>query len=445
MPSSRKSAEIKRDARIQSLSSSVAVSNKLSSSLPVASQRVLLGNLLPVILGGDIGAYSLARAFHEAYGIKALVLSQKSSRLCGDSVILHNRAVSSIEEEESLLAELSAVSERNPNKRFLLLACGDWYVRIISEHKKELEAQRYLIPYVDAALLDQLVLKDRFYELCEQTGVPYPRTVIYDCQNPPARLEVPFEFPVVAKPASSAAYHYAQFPGKRKVFFPNTMEELEGVLAAAQGGGYRHKFLIQELIPGDDTGMRILTCYCDRNSDVRMAAFGQTILEEKGVMGIGNPVAIVSRVDERIIQEAARLLKSVGYTGFANFDIKIDPRTGGHVFFEINTRLGRSNYYVTAAGSNVAEWLVRDLVLGEDLGDGIEVAKGPSLYTVVPKGTLLDYVESPQLKAEIRMLYAQGYVANPVSYSAEKRLVRRLYPLVRAAKQRRAFRKALGR
>ena len=250
---------------------------------------------------------------------------------------------------------------------------------------------------------------------------------------------------MVAKPASSAAYHYAQFPGKRKVFFPNTMEELEGVLAAAQGGGYRHKFLIQELIPGDDTGMRILTCYCDRNSDVRMAAFGQTILEEKGVMGIGNPVAIVSRVDEQIIQEAARLLKSVGYTGFANFDIKIDPRTGGHVFFEINTRLGRSNYYVTAAGSNVAEWLVRDLVLGEDLGDGVEVAKGPSLYTVVPKGTLLDYVESPQLKAEIRMLYAQGYAANPVSYSAEKRLVRRLYPLVRAAKQRRAFRKALGR
>ena len=25
--------------------------------------------------------------------------------------------------------------------------------------------------------------------------------------------------PVVAKPASSAAYHYADFPGKQKVFF----------------------------------------------------------------------------------------------------------------------------------------------------------------------------------------------------------------------------------
>lgn len=124
-----------------------------------------------------------------------------------------------------------------------------------------------------------------------------------------------------------------------------------------QSSRYEGKFLIQEMIPGDDTSMRILTTYSDQNGKVRFTSFGQTLLEDMRPMGVGNPLAIVSRTDETIVAEAARLLEAVGYTGFANFDIKVDPRDGSHRFFEINTRLGRSNYYVTAAGDNVADGL----------------------------------------------------------------------------------------
>ena len=45
-------------------------------------------DFLPVILGGDITTYSLARSFHEAYGFRSIAVSMIRSRLCGDSDII---------------------------------------------------------------------------------------------------------------------------------------------------------------------------------------------------------------------------------------------------------------------------------------------------------------------------------------------------------------------
>lgn len=403
-------------------------------------------DVLPVILGGDIGAYSIARAFHEAYGIVPLVLSQAACHMCGDSSILVNRVVPHLERPAVLLSTLANTAECFSDRPLLLLGCGDWYVRLIVENRSVLE-KSFIIPYIGEDLLNRLTEKDRFYELCAEVGVPAPRTVVFDASadgDDPAAVILPFPFPVVAKPASSAAYHYADFPGKQKVFFLRDAAELRATLAAVQSSRYEGKFLIQEMIPGDDTSMRILTTYSDQNGKVRFASFGQTLLEDMRPMGVGNPLAIVSRTDETIVAEAARFLEAVSYTGFANFDIKVDPRDGSHRFLEINTRLGRSNYYVTAAGDNVARWLMDDLVLGRPLPEGLTIARGESLYTVAPKAILLDYIRDDALRREVRGLYALGRDADPLDYPAEKSLRRRLYPLVFAFRQWKTCRAAMA-
>lgn len=400
-------------------------------------------DVLPVILGGDIGAYSLARAFHEAYGIVSLVISRCSSHMCGDSSILVNEVVPDLEQREVLLATLQDIAETHGHRPLLLLGCGDWYVRMIVEMREQLE-EAFIVPYLGEDLLNRLVLKDRFYALCDEVGVPVPRTALYDTADDPAALELPFPFPVVAKPASSAAYHYAEFPDKRKVFFLDNRVQLTKALTAVRSSSYDGKFLVQERIPGDDTTMRILTTYSDRTGRVRFAAFGQTLLEDPRPMGVGNPLAIVSRVNDAVVADAVRLLEAVGYTGFANFDIKMDPRDGSYRFLEINTRLGRSNFYVTASGHNVAKWLVEDLVEGREFADELVVARGrESLYAVAPKPVVLGAIADPDLRAEVRDLYELGCDADPLDYGAERRLRRRLYPFVFAFKQGRTCVKAL--
>lgn len=402
---------------------------------------------LPVILGSDIATYSLARTFHEEYGIKSIALSMGRYHLCGDSVIIDSIIDSQMDKPEGFAQRLLAIADSLPqdvqNKKLILLACGDWYVDLIMENRAELE-KRFVIPYISLELQNSLVFKDKFYEKCEEFNIPYPQTLVIDCANPPAdisQLEIPFSFPIVAKAASTPAYHYVEFEGKKKVFKFDTRKEFEEIFARLVDSGYREKLLVQDFIPGDDTNMRILTCYCDQNSKVRFAAFGQTLMEDPTDNGIGNPVAIINRVNSLVVTDAQRLLEGVGYTGFANFDVKYDERDGSYRFFELNPRLGRSNYYVTAGGNNTVKWIVDDLIYGKRF-DGLKIANddgSKALFTVVTKKMLLDYVKDESLRKEIKQLWREGKAINPIDYAAETKFLRRLYPKIFLRRQEKSF------
>lgn len=396
---------------------------------------------LPVILGGDIGTYSLARSFHEEYGIRSVAISTVQSHLCYDSSIINNIIEPQIGSPETFVATLLRIADDLPDTRLILLACGDWYVRLIVENRDRLEG-RFVIPYIKEDLLNELVLKDRFYELCERLSIPYPKTEVYDCTTDPKGFLIPFDPPIIAKPASSAEYHYVEFPGKKKVFRLQSRAEAEDLLEKLYQSDYQYKFLIQDFIPGDDTNMRILTTYSDRHGKVRFMAFGQTLLEDPGDMGIGNPIAIINRVNETVMEHAKTLLETVGYTGFANFDIKYDKRDGSYRFFEINTRLGRSNFYVTGSGFNTVKWIVDDLIYEKDFADDVVVADTTYLYTLLPQSVLLEEVRDGNLRQEIKQLYKEKHVVDPIDYHAEQKFLRKIYPSIARSKLKKKVERA---
>ncbi len=179
---------------------------------------------------------------------------------------------------------------------------------------------------------------------------------------------------------------------------------------------------------------------------MRFAAFGQTLMEDPTDNGIGNPVAIINRVNPEVVAHAQRLLEAVGYTGFANFDVKYDCRDGSYRFFEINPRLGRSNYYVTAGGNNTVKWIVDDLICHRSF-EGVRIANedgSKALFTVVPKALLLSVLSDDELINEVKELYRQGRAVNPIDYKAEERFIRRIYPRIFLSKQAKSFKPYLG-
>ena len=129
----------------------------------------------PVILGGDITAYSLVRTFHAAYGVRPLVVNMTDGGPIGLSRLCDHVYVEGFEDADTFVGALENVGREHarPGIPLLLVAAGDWYVRMIIEHKDHL-GQWFTIPYIDLDLLDRIVRKDVFYGLLDEVGRALP-------------------------------------------------------------------------------------------------------------------------------------------------------------------------------------------------------------------------------------------------------------------------------
>jgi len=400
--------------------------------------------LVPVILGGDIGGYSLARAFHEAFGVKSIIMSTALGGVVRDSAIVINAVEPGMDNPDVAVAALQRIAAQNPGASLVALASADWLVRILVERKAELEPA-FVVPYVDTALLDRVTSKEAFAELCVEYGLAHPRTVVVDLGSrvPDAAEELfaDLTFPVVAKAADSGAFHAVEFAGKEKVAYVASEAELLHLLGKVYQAGYRDAFIVQDFIPGDDAGLRIFNTYVSREGAVEWTVYGHVLLQEHTPSTVGNSSIVLTGPAPAGIDPFLRLLEGIGWKGFASPDMKVDPRTGELVFFELNPRLSRSNYFVTGAGPNPAVAYVRDWILGLPAVEA-EVG-GPQwshLFTVVPRWIMNRYIIDDDIKAQVKALRKARHVHNPLWNSVERHPRRLAYVAAHQLNQIRKYR-----
>lgn len=362
------------------------------------------------LLGSDINTYSVARAFYEEYQIKSYVFGKYWTGPSLNSKIVEYQGNPQMDTEEVFLSYISDLASRLSNKKIFLLGCGDNYVTLIGKCKEKLP-ENVITPYISIDLMEKLVDKERFYELCEKLGVDYPSTIIYKPEMG-HDFDIPFEYPLILKPANSVDYFAHSFEGQNKIYKLSSRKEVDETIDKIYQAGYSSRLIIQDMIPGNDENMRVLTSYSGRDKKVKMMCLGHVLLEEHTPLGLGNHALIITEDNQDLYQKARMLLEEIGYTGFSNFDIKYDPRDGKYKFFEINVRQGRSNYYVTNAGFNIARYLVDDYIYEKDLG--FVTCANPSLWMVVPKGVAFKYVKSEESKQQMKELIAQNKMANPL-------------------------------
>lgn len=370
---------------------------------------------LPILLGSDMNAYGMARAFYEAYGIKPLVLGRSHLTATQDSSILNFKEIANLNQQDVFVPALEKIAKQYSDKKLLLLACGDDYAKLIIKNKPALQ-QYFTVPYIDEALMDKILLKENFYKMCEKYEFKYPGTTTVTAENY-KDFTPPFEYPIILKASNSVAYWACSFPGKKKVFVAHDEEEKSAILKAIYSSTYQDTMIVQEFIPGDDSYMRVMNAYVGKDGKVKLMCLGNPILEEHSPEGIGSYAAIITTFDEKLMDKVRFFLEDIGYTGFANFDMKYDARDGEYKLFEINLRNGRSSYYVTAAGYNLMKYVADDHML--NINQELTYANNKHLWMIIPKGVLFKYASNEKLKLEAKKLIRDGKWTNSLFFKED--------------------------
>ncbi len=379
--------------------------------------------LIPVLLGADIGIYSIARSFFEKYKIKSKVFCKCTIWTINYSKIIDYQIIENFDQE--ILKILIKFGKKNHDSNLILMTTIEKYVDFIISNKKELE-KYYIIPYIDDNIKQKINSKKKFYNICNNLNIDYPNTIIVNKENYKT-ININFEYPIICKTNNTTRYSQISFPLKKKVFKINSKEELNQILKQVyETTNYDDEFCIQEFVPGDDTAMYVLTCYCDKNHDVVFSGVGQILLEEKVPGGIGNYSVIINCENEKILSDAKKFLKHIKYVGFANFDIKYDARTQKYNFFEINLRLGRSNYYLTGSGYNYTQYIVSEYINNKSFNKEV-IATNKILYSIVPFFIIKKYVKNKELILEAKKLKKKRKIIDPTLPMYDKSFKRWIY------------------
>lgn len=398
-----------------------------------------------VILGTDINAYYMARNFHEAYGIKAHLIGKSPMNFTSMSNILTVSYNENLWDKEAFRKELKEYGEKHLNEKTILIGSNDTYVRLIVENRKLLE-KYYIFNYPTEMIINNLLVKDNFYNFVKDYDIDIPKTYIYTCHKDKINLKElkKFMFPLILKPSDGVKYHEHEFPNQAKVYKIKSKKELENVIKQIEDSGYDDKLIIQEFIPGDDSLLFDSIFYVGKDKKAKLMSFAQIGLQEHTPTGIGNCTVLVNGYNEfnntnEIKDKLINFLESIGYQGFAEFDLKYDTRDKKFKVFEINPRQARSSFYLTACGYNLAKYLVDDIIY--DKKQKFTFVKEKMVLSFVPKSVIKKYIKNDKLKKEIKTLIKEKKFVRPLHYKKDTNFKRKLWLFVRDINYNKKYKK----
>jgi len=302
---------------------------------------------VPVIVFGDfVAAYGVIRALSPA-GIPIHIVSQR-----GRGIATRSRHVGHVLAQRSSAPDVyERLSEwiraKGLDDAVVMVAGDDHYLEVLARGRDRLPSGlRWTLPGVEA--VERVRDKRLTYQIAERVGVPCPRTA--ECTTREALAAAlsdttAFPLPVLMKPQDSGRF-FAEHNMKAV-----TCDTVDEALAAwDRFEGFYGRVLLQELVPGPERNLVCLKAVLNRDSEPLAVFVDRKVRARREFLACS---LAVSTWSDEVVELGLRLLKEVGYQGYASVEFKLDERTGQHELMEINGRISLNHTNALRAGLNL--------------------------------------------------------------------------------------------
>jgi len=245
--------------------------------------------------------------------------------------------VDNTEREQAYISAILEICDRE--KIDAVFPSSDAWVYVFAKNKETFSERGIVIPVPDYETVMKSLDKYRAARLAEEAGFPAPRTYLAESDADVARIAQELDPPWVIKLRFTTGGR-----GLAVVETPSKLAELARATRARHGA-----HLIQEYIPGKHN--RSIYLVVDRGGQLVSAASSvaarttahnfrsQTLAAE-----LDSPAAV--------IEQAAGLVRHIGWHGGITVQCRLDPRDDKPKFMEMNPRLGTNLWFRTELGIN---------------------------------------------------------------------------------------------
>lgn len=388
-----------------------------------------LERVMPVFLGNNFNAYTMAESFHRAFGITSLCVDDGKCLLTENSSIMDVYVIDDFTESDVFVNVLEEIHDENEDDYdyFPLVVFDRRYRELVDENSEILKDKYLITMHTGRRELDL----EEIHDLCSECGIGFPETAFIAIDRADETIPGREHFPLLIKPADHEDLVRVEASAREterlgNAFLARDADEYREIIAFLKGLGPIETIAVQKIIGGPVSNERVYYAYINQARELKMLCCGKPLLKKKRSDETGEYLAVMNCSEnegEQVPESWLKFFESIDYTGPLGMVMKRDPEDGESKLISLHLYPDQTMAFAIAAGLNPALPLVDEFILDREVP--LQTAAAPYMWIVLEPEETYEFIREESDKNCFADFVAENDYVDALDYIDDMSFMRR--------------------